>query len=273
MGYPSTRRGGGLPPSETSRSVTFGVAFTDPGSLNTKGAWTELVASSAGGDGLVVSGICYNQTLTDRLVDIGTGGAGSEQVLIPDLYVPQGSDTISLGPMFFPIPIPAGTRIAGRFARSAASAKFAAHVHTFREPFSTNPPFSLLDAHGVNAAQSRGQTIDPGGTANVKGAWTAVTNSTARDHRGLYIAIGRDTTISNGTRWLVDIGTGGAGSEVAIVSDIACGAAPALDYVSAPFIGPIYVDIPAGSRLSARAQCDSTTSADRQFYIVLYGLG
>ena len=121
-------QGGWRSPRGLSRVIDYGTntgdtggVQVDPGAtINTKGAWSEIISSttarikhltiSVGGQGNAV------RTGTHHLTDIGIGAAGSEQVLIPDIYFWQEdvSDSFNMGSRSFPCDIPEGTRIAAR---------------------------------------------------------------------------------------------------------------------------------------------------------------
>lgn len=102
-------------------ATSRGAALTAPGATNTKGAWTQLSAStpsdiealafSAQGNGLTTMA---NGGL---LLDIGIGGAGSETVLIGDIWL--AADTAEFytvrGPSTYQVSIPAGSRVAARY--------------------------------------------------------------------------------------------------------------------------------------------------------------
>lgn len=117
------------------RINTYGAATADSGgvsvdpgaTINTKGAWSEIVASAVRDHHalLVAFGCQINagRGTATYLFDIGIGAAGSEVVAIPDLPVHQGA-----GPAMFPrspepiaVGIPAGSRIAARCQASVAS--------------------------------------------------------------------------------------------------------------------------------------------------------
>lgn len=101
-------------------TAAFGGTAVDPGgAANTKGSWTELVAST----GETIRGfwihIGLNENLTVGVVsstftDIGIGAAASEQVIVPNHYTMTGTSENGIRSVFYDIEIPAGTRIAAR---------------------------------------------------------------------------------------------------------------------------------------------------------------
>lgn len=98
-----------------------GGAQMDPGgTVDTKGAWTQLTASATHGARWLTLGLgCRNATTpgaTQYRVDIGVGAAASEQVIVPDVIVRVGDNgSAFIGPGFnVPVSIPAGARVAAR---------------------------------------------------------------------------------------------------------------------------------------------------------------
>jgi hypothetical protein len=104
-----------------------GVALTAPGSLNTKGAWTEIEDSTPSDLGVLL--VCpdaagdTNLSSTGILVDIGIGAASAETVLVADVYLaPSTSENmIYRSPTTYGVDIPAGSRLSARYARANAN--------------------------------------------------------------------------------------------------------------------------------------------------------
>lgn len=94
----------------------------DPGAvINTKGAYSQLTAATTAACTAVVVAIGSQQngvrTNANHLVDIATGGAGAETVVIPNLVLVQDSvDDVVKPQLFgpFPLAIATATRIAAR---------------------------------------------------------------------------------------------------------------------------------------------------------------
>lgn len=102
----------------TPTTITTGLA-------NTKGSYSQLVASSA--KDYIGFVLCVDNAANSGmpafsfLIDIAIGGAGSEQAIVPNFYFdPSGMDDVTLA-FYFPINIPSGTRIAARAQASGAS--------------------------------------------------------------------------------------------------------------------------------------------------------
>jgi hypothetical protein len=105
----------------SGNAFTVGTTVTAASSASSKGSWTQLIASTTNPVVGILVLLEVSSTAT-FLIDIGTGASGSEVVLIPDIYAYFGS---SAGPMsaaiFFPVQVPAGTRIAARCQSGTAS--------------------------------------------------------------------------------------------------------------------------------------------------------
>lgn len=104
-----------------------GTQITNPASVNTKGAWLELEDSTT--DDICAILVCVAQAgdVTHGngglLVDIGVGAAAAETVVIADVALPtNSSEQLSYHrPTTYAVDIPAGSRIAARYARASAA--------------------------------------------------------------------------------------------------------------------------------------------------------
>lgn len=120
---------------------------------------------------------------------------------------------------------------------------------------------------------SRATVVTSSGSANTKGSWTqlvAAANVTG-PVIGIAVSIANNNTSAAAVRSFIDIGVGGSGSEVVLVSNLA-------------FVGPnnapnqpgpceffIPVRIPAGTRISARHASTSTSKASNVMITVYFG--
>lgn len=100
-------------------------------------------------------------------------------------------------------------------------------------------------------------------SANTKNTtYTQLIASTTYASYGIMVQLaGLQTTASTNQRCLVDIGLGGAGSEVVIIPNLTCG--NVADYVAASARGAFYyfpIYIPAGVRVAAT--CQASTGGD-----------
>jgi hypothetical protein len=229
------------PPYFDNASVTVQASST----INTKGSWIELVASSS----ISAGWLMYNwtnstgATATAGLVDIGVGPAGSEQIIIENLPSGYGNNQTR---MMIPVQIPAGSRIAAR-AQSVISSRNATVTIGLLKP-SLSFYVSGIDTINSDAANS---------SANVKvsSASGEIVASTSANYKALVFgyAASVDTAMSALGGSVVRLRTGASGSEVD-VARISLGKNIA-EFMSYAPVGletaGLYVGhVPAGTRLS-----------------------
>lgn len=252
---------------------SLGTTVTSGAGSNTKGSWVEIIAATTYvADGLLII-MSLGTAGVNHLVDIGIGAVGSEQVIIPNLLVAPWQTNICIA---YPIPtgIPAGTRIAAR-SQSGASGGQTIYVtiSLVSQGFLPSAPLHRVTAYGAATADSGGTSVDPGGVANTKNSYSQINGVTTNPIRALLVAIGGANNSARATcYWLVDVAIGAAASEQIIIPDLALGAHLTGDNVLPGVLGPFFIDIPAGVRLAARAQCNIIDATDRLFDIVLYGI-
>ena len=256
----------GLSTITTSR----GTAITASGTANTKGTWSQIIASTADDyQALIISLKGATIGPGRGILDIGIGASTAEQVLIPDLRWGQGSSVIRTfaHAYFCPIGIATGTRVSGRAAASVAS--MVCHVQIIGIPRSMqyDPNFDQVNHYGIVTADSGGTGADCGATANTKGAWAILTSSTTEPIKMFYvIMISANTgTPAAGGDGVVDIGIGATGSEQIIIPDLPwCWATDASAVMSKPVVaGPFYCDIPSGTQIQARSAGSGTDATGR----------
>jgi hypothetical protein len=99
---------------------SLGTIVTASGTINTKGAWAELIAASARDTRHLI--LLFQSAAAHRfLIDLGIGAAASEQVLIPNLFHRGSSSTAATTIVPVSCSIPAGTRVAARCQSNTAS--------------------------------------------------------------------------------------------------------------------------------------------------------
>lgn len=114
-----------------------------------------------------------------------------------------------------------------------------------------------------------GGTSMTAGAANVKGAWAQLFATAPFDVFGMTINWCNNSASAAVRNWLFDIGVGGAGVEVPIISNMmGTWTTTVLSAGTVPWYFPLR--IPAGTRISARAQC-STAAATALCTIFLHG--
>ena len=149
--------------------------------VGSKGAWAQVIASLDNDTyGLL---ICINSNTAstasrNTVVDIGIGTAGNELVMIPDLIAGNATAYLNGGLWYyFPVAIPAGTRIAAR-SQGTVTTGFRVYVQAVQRPF--NPSMikkaSFVDAIGMTAPT--GTSITPGISA--KSPWVSLGTTSRR---------------------------------------------------------------------------------------------
>lgn len=281
------------------RAEGFGTATGTPGGTNvvgnatahTKGSWVQLDAATAF-DAIALQlfiNVQFQDTL--YLVDVGVGGAGSEQVILSNLLIAQ-SVGVQTG-VLLPINIPAGSRIAVRSQDNFGSSGLWVSGMVLAGGFASNSPFNTITTYGASTATSKGTVADAGATANTKGAWAQITASTTTAIKSLMVAATRatqGTSVAADYAQLMDIGIGASGSEQVLIPNFRFVVSTMTGGVVTPYtagsatlsglsslfpgiIPPIPCDIPAGVRLAVRQQSSSTNASDRTSAYAIYGLG
>ncbi len=119
QGFLPSQPPGKMTPYGADLAASRGKQVTAGTPAYTKGAWVELTPSSTGVAQFLVVTITAQYVIT-YLLDIGIGGAASEQVILADLPAAIFGSRAS-GYHSIPMQIPAGTRIAARISASTAS--------------------------------------------------------------------------------------------------------------------------------------------------------
>lgn len=244
-------------------SASAGTDVAD-GTANAKGSWVELSSStSADAQGMIVSLRFFGGT-GDALVDIGTGGAGAESVVVADL--PCHSENDQAMPVYhIPLPISSGTRVAARCQTTGGSASVKVLVYLISTTVNLEDITSVA-TYGTNAADSGGTEIDPGASTNTKGSWVEITSSLSADVKFVIPMIhNRGNSVRDSAGWLLDIGTGSAGSESVVVADLALMARSAGDVIRPANYPPFPIEIASGTRVAVRAQSTINDATDRLF--------
>lgn len=246
-----------------------GTAMT-AGTANVKGAYVQFSASLASNvDYLIINADTFSST-GFSCIDIAVGAAASEQIILADLSIggivaTEGRST------FIPFSIPAGSRLAAR-VQSTANADAGNNIDIVCGSGSASfKPYRICDTYGWTSASTKGTSVDPGGTANTKGAYSQIVAATTRDHTGLMWMLDNqgDATLSNASL-LMDIAIGAGGSEQVILPNIIL-RMNTTGAVTPDCSQVIPVQIPTGTRLAVRAQSSVNTAAARAFGITLYG--
>lgn len=251
-----------------------GTNITSAATADTKGAYTELIAATAFDAISITLFMGPNQATTADayLVDIATGAAGSEQVIIANVTW-ERQNLISADRVRFDVAIPKGSRIAARCqSASLTSRTLNISAVLIGGSFSTSPAGYVVDTYGADTSDTGGVSVDPGGSGNTKGAWSEISAALTRSTRSIVVGFnGQDNSARAEANWLIDIGIGGAGSEVVVVPNLRQYVNASMDHFEYLNI-ELPVHLPAGARVAVRAQCSITDAADRLFDAIMHGI-
>lgn len=267
---------GGYTYSETIGATTAASLLTavTSGATNTKGAWTELAAATARATDFIIIYLDFvagGAAIRDVALDIAIGGAGSEVIIMEDLHTQLKS---SIGPAIkfhFPVRIPKGVRVSARIATNASADVFSVGASLFTSKFKSGRGYSKVKTLGiVGGGNPTAVAVDPGGTANTKGAWTEIVAATPERIQEFSLCIGGNTNNAHiDATFLADIAVGGAGSEVILVENIYITESSA-ETTRSPTHFPI--EIPAGSRVAMRMQSSIIDPTDRVLSFAIAGV-
>lgn len=249
-----------------------GTLLTAPGSTHTKSAYTQILAATGFQyDGIFVT-LRPNVVDIDFLVDIAVGGAGSEKVIASDIAVSSRSNAVSsaMGTyvVFLPIRVPSGSRLALRYQASATTAS-ALVVGLQGVAGDAKMRAGYRKAVGLaDLTTSRGITVDPGATLATEGAYSQLVASSSVRAVGIIFTFGSaGDGAKSTTNITMDIAYGAAASEKIILTDILLCLSSATNTPLPRMTGPYPVDIPAASRIAARAMpsVSIATASQRRF--------
>jgi len=258
---------------ETNLSGTTGATCTSDASAHTKGAWTEIISSTAAAAVRVVVYVRGATSGRSFLLDIGTGAIASEAVAIGNLIIDSRENTVNSEhayQMQFLLAVPAGTRLSCRCQDNSGSGQLEVFVVLQGADSLAPPAGTSLNTYGAVTASSLGTSITA--TSGGESSWVELTSSSAADLQAFYVMTGNNgaTARAASRRFHCDIGTGAIASEVAVLEGMIYFQGNADEGMHPDFHGPYYVSIPSGTRIVARGWASGGTSND--FDIVLIGV-
>jgi len=173
-----------------------GTTITANSTIHTKGTTpTQLIASTAADSYAIQVHVHNNATsnaTTSTLLDIMTGGAGSEVVLIPDLmagWVLPVSTTSTWRTYTFPIFIPSGTRLSARSQSVVASKTCSVGITLLQRPTRLGFVGTRVTAYGVTSASSYGILHTAGATSTYGATAGQLSASTTNPIRYMQVGI------------------------------------------------------------------------------------
>jgi hypothetical protein len=261
------------PQATTRPNAAQGVAITP--ATGGKSGWVQLTASTGDFDSYGIL-ICFNSNSAsaasrNTMADIGIGGAGSEVVLIENLIC-AGASTYVVGYnqwYFFPLFIPAGSRLSVR-AHSSVATAFRCYIQTFQAPL--NPAAirkgTFVETIGAGTVPA-GTDVTLGTTS--EGAWTLLGATVSRVwwwQIGMQVTTA-DTTW-NGAAIHFDLAYGDATNKQLIIQNQAVSTTTAEILSNPPLTSGVECPVPQGTNIYVRGQTSGTTDP---FLVTAYGLG
>lgn len=256
-------------------SNSAGTSVTASGSTNTKGSWSNLGSTTS----FAYEGFTLYQSRPSNaasiLTDIGIDdGAGNINILLPDFaFAGQKLVNEHNTHMYIPVHVPAGSQLVARCQASVASTIAYTKITGHSKNPGGFPGFSRAIKLFTGGSGSRGDAVDPGGSAHTKGSWTQLVASTSDDIKALCFVVGYNNDLNRAATGVacIDIGIGGAGSEQVILTNFQVGWGVTYDCPIDQFFQPMSCNIPAGTRVAARCQSNITTAGDRTVDISAWG--
>jgi hypothetical protein len=252
----------GNQPKLVDSAIVTAANVTASSTIHTKGAWSELIASTSANASLIVvtvGGINANTFNTATLLDIGNGAAGSETAIASDIAVGGAFSTannldyamINGAAIFLPVNTPSGTRIAARVQALNASDTAVVNIYVYDLGDGALLP-STVDVLGSDTATSQGTAI------SANNAWTEIIASTSQDYIGFSIVPSVATTTAANLNSVFEIGVGASGNEITFgAMPIAQKATEAMYLVSGTFF-LFGREVPSGSRIAVRQSANTT---------------
>lgn len=256
-------------------SATNGTLITSGGSANTVGAFVELLSAAnntkASNFISIIIGDNAGASQEPILLNIAIGGAGSEVIIIPNLFarsITGGNKTHYQ--YYFPLEIPADVRISADSQSSSASTQTRVSIYRCFGALSQQSALSVIDSIGATTASSRGTEVPRGSSINTFGVWTTITASLAQSIKGFSVCAQRANTSWSDATVIYEVGIGSAGNEEIIFSGQIVRMATSEEGfgVVSPFIP---VGIVNGTRISIREQT-TLDDADTDLDYIIYGV-
>jgi hypothetical protein len=245
------------------------TTLTANSSAHTKGAWSEIIASTSADSSLLffnVRAISASGANTATLLDIGTGASGSETAVVQNIAVGSASNTtVGVGIYIAcPLKIPIGTRVAARIQSVVTGGKTAVIQPWFIDGGNYADAPTTVDVIGASTANSQGTSF----TA-ASGAWTEAIASTAQAYRGVALVLSaHNTTTFNESNVVFSVGIGAAGSEVEIGNQYHSYTNAEASISQLPYYATYGYPIPAGSRLAVKHGLSDPTPSKYGFTLI-----
>lgn len=253
-------------------TTTQGTTVTP--AVGSKGSWAEAIPSlDADTFGLLIciNGNNVSAGSRNSVVDIGIGAAGSEVVLVPDLIGGNAMTYIQNGGglwYFFPVRIPAGTRVAVR-AQGTVVTDFHVFIQAFQQPADPSQVKAAAKIEAIGMTAPQGTSVAPNTTG--EGTWTLL-GATTRENWfwQLGAQVQSSDTTHNNNAVHVDLAEGDGTNFRVIMDSVLLSTNTTEGGVLVPQFINCAKRVPAGRNIYARAQ---VSNAVDNLYVCAYGAG
>lgn len=242
-----------------------GTGLTPNATANTKGSYSQIEAATTEQCSGLHVGVFPGTGVTyaggDLLIDVAFGAASSEVDVVQNLpFTGYAQYAPATSWLWLPIEIPESTRISAR-CQSTATSGGDIELMICRQASHPLTPKGLGKwvTYGADTATSTAVTL----TSNF-GSPTAYSQVTASlpEHGSMLYVVAQGGGVPARTigKFDIDVAVGTGGNEVDFLSVPITGSSQ--ENVGPWVTGPFFVDIPAGTRLSVRAECHSGAGSD-----------
>jgi hypothetical protein len=249
----------------------IGTTVTSSASANVKGSYTTIGTAGFSYDGFWLH-ITNTQggTAYRYMVDLAVNNGGSDQIIVANAFF-DGSiggayyQTAGSFLPFFPVSVPKSGVLKARCSATTGSGTVAVSVQGMQGDNRIIRPFRgvVNDTPFTNGDPTTGITT----SGTTQSAWSGIIASTSVRYAAIYVSessVGGNPGLIG---YRADIGFGAAASERVLFSIVTT----AYTYtMPGSALGPYPCDLPAGTRLAARAQ--SSYNAAGTYYPIIYGL-
>lgn len=235
-----------------------------------KGDYVELAASAGAAGFYLVFGWPSAANL-QFLIDIATGGAGVESVVLANFYFSIGGGARDCAHIvYIPLRIAASSRISARCQCNVAAATIDLRLYTM-SALNALPVYGRATTYGADTGDSGGTQVDPGGTVDTKGAYSPVSASLTNAIEYALLCFGNQSNSAETTGdFLIDVATGAEGVESVQQADLPLAVSAGID-AKTPVAWGFPIAIASSTRLAVRAQCSNNNATDRLFDVVVIG--
>jgi len=250
-------------------NISSDVTVTANSSAHTKGAWSEIVASTSANASLLyvrVGGIGVAANNTAALLDIGTGASGSEVVIASNIAIGSAGQAATPAPfMMFAMPykLASGTRISARIQSVVTGGETATVTVFVLDAGNYDATPTSVDVIGTDTATSQGTSF-----SGASDTWVQGIASTARAYRAVGLVFSaHSSTLANVTDATFEVGVGASGSEVSFGQLRHTYTTSETSTSVIPFISVFGRNIPSGSRLAVKHSI--ATNPDRYGFTLI----